>query len=454
MDKLTLKLNQAARADFLCSCGRRHDTDIKDIYIGPATAAELASLALGLGRVGAGRVLLVADANTWAAAGKKLKTSLASQGILTGELVFPAHPVLVADERAVFSILNGADRQTCLLVAVGSGTINDLVRYVSYKLALPYAIYATAPSMDGYASSVAALTVADMKQTMPAWGAEAILADPAVLAASPAPMIAAGLGDILGKFTAVADWRLGQLVEDEYYCPEVAADILATARNCQELAGQLKERDQAAVSQIFAALLETGIAMSYVGSSRPASGSEHHLSHFWEMAYLREGKEPLLHGTKVGLATLLMAALYQDLAGKKPDFDLARQRAAEFSLADWSRQMELVYGQGADVIIGLEKASKTQDPVRVLRNIDRLEASWPAVGQIARLVPGWQEIGQALAAVRGATRPDQMGLTRQLVRDSLLYARHIRQRYTVLQLYADLGLAKEAADLLEQIFCD
>ncbi len=448
MEALTKDLLTAARADFACSCGRQHNTDIKQIYIGPAAAAKLAGLARELG----GELLLVADSQTWPAAGAALQKYLRQENLVANELVLPGKPALVADERAVFAILAKSSRKTCLMVAVGSGTINDLVRYVSYKLAVPYAIYATAPSMDGYASSVAALTVADMKQTMPAWGAAAILADPAILAASPAPMIAAGLGDILGKYTAVADWRLGQLVEGEYYCPRVAADILATAGRCLDMAGSLGEREPAAVSKVMAALLETGIAMSYVGNSRPASGSEHHLSHFWEMAYLNRGQAQLLHGTKVGLATLLMAALYQKLAQLEPDFALARQKAASFSFASWAIQMKKVFAQGADVLLELEKATAMHDPATVRQNIDRIEANWPDLLDLASQVPPWQDIKAALAQAHGSTSLAQAGLDRQLVKDSLLYAQHMRQRYTILRLYSDLGLLEQATNWLEEEF--
>lgn len=441
----------AAKADFICACGQRHHTDINRIVIGNNLVDSLAALVRELAP-GQAKVLLVADENTWRAAGAAIHQQLCQADIACRQIVFPADPSLVPDEKAVFAVVNALEPDVCLLVAIGSGTLNDLTRFVSHRADRPYAIVATAPSMDGYASAVAALTVGQMKQTMQARGAAAILADPAVLAACPQIMIAAGLGDILGKYSAISDWRLGSLVESEYYCVDVAKLVLDTAETCRQAAPQAATRDEKAVTGIFEGLIMTGIAMSYIGNSRPASGSEHHLSHFWEMAFLRAGLAPVLHGSKVGLAALITCALYRDLANLDPDFRKARADVRAFDRAAWSAEMQTVYGPGADAVIGLEQTARKHDPEKRLQNLAHLESNWDRIRDLACSVPHPDAVRTALAVAGGPTRPAELGISKDLIAQSLRYALELRDRYTILRLYADLGLTDRAIGVAENLF--
>lgn len=441
----------AAKADFICACGQRHHTDINRIVIGADPGGTLTSLVRELA-TGPAKVLFVADENTWRAAGNTIHQQLCQADIACRQIVFPADPPLVPDEKAVFAVVNALEPDVCLLVAIGSGTLNDLTRFVSHRVNRPYVIVATAPSMDGYASSVAALIINNMKQTVNAWGAAAILAEPAVLAACPPVMIAAGLGDIIGKYSAVCDWRLGGLIEDEYTCDTVATLVLDTVGQCRRQAPLAALRDENAVTGIFAALIMTGITMSYVGNSRPASGSEHHLSHFWEMAFQREGIPPVLHGSKVGLATIMTCALYRNLLDLQPDFTRARALTGTFDQAAWEANMKKVYVDGADVIIQLEQTARRHDPQNVRHRLARIESAWDQICTLAGQMPDPADIRDVLRTVGGATRPAELGISRELVAASLRHAMEMRDRYTVLRLYADLGLADLAVSLVEKLF--
>ena len=453
-------LIQYAQADYLCGCGRRHRTDIRQIHVGGPVEAPLHSLLsrhAGRGgqilQPGRSRILLVADQNTWRAAGKRAADSLSDLPYGLDTCIFPGEPVLLPDEKAVFTIVKALRPETELLLAVGSGTLNDLTRFVSSRTGIPYDIVATAPSMDGYASSVTPLIINKMKVTLDACGASAILADPAVLAECPGTMLAAGLGDILGKYSAICDWRLSALVTGEYLCESVADTVLHTVDACRRNAAALGRRDPAAAAGVLEGLLLTGMAMSYVGNSRPASGSEHHLSHFWEMAYIREGRPPVLHGSKVGVAVIMTCALYRHLLDLQPDFAAARSRLDQFDPRQWREQMRRVYGEGAEELIGLEAKSGKNDPLKSAARLGRLETLWPEIRRlVARTIPEPNSVSQALALAGGAAAPADLGLGPALVADGLRYAREIRDRYTVLQLYADLGLVDEAVQLIERLF--
>ena len=189
-------LSALAAADFTCACGKRHRTDIKEIHLvgpvfGPLTRllhAQASREGQPL-RPGHSRILMVADQNTWQAAGRAVHDDLQTwrdgdAAYPVDTCIFPAEPVLVPDEHAVFAVIRALRPETGLLIAVGSGTLNDLTRFVSSRSGIPYYIVATAPSMDGYASSVAPMIINQMKVTVDACGAAAILGDPAVLAAS------------------------------------------------------------------------------------------------------------------------------------------------------------------------------------------------------------------------------------------------------------------------------
>lgn len=441
-----------ALADAICACGRRHKTDIREIHIDGPIDRPLARLLsrpiLPDGRcldASTERVLVIADKNTWDAAGQAVLDGLGQLSIRPDLCLFAGTPALVPDERAVYAVLDALKPATQLLLAVGSGTLNDLTRFVAARTGKPYLVVATAPSMDGYASDVAALTVGNLKQTVAATGAAAILADPAVLAACPPEMLAAGLGDILGKYSAICDWHLSALIEGEYCCEDVAQLVLDTVEDCRAMRSCIRRGEPAAARSILEGLIMSGIAMSYVGNSRPASGSEHHLSHFWEMAFLNQGRPPVLHGSKVGLAAILTCGLYHSLLTVSPDFARARARAAGFDRQAWLAEMSRVYGPGAAEVIALEEKSGKHDPAKVLARLDRIEAHWDEIISLIRqTVPPPEQVRIALTDVGGATMPDDLGISADQIRDGLRHAGEIRDRYTVLRLYDDLGLQADA----------
>ncbi len=449
-----------ALADYTCSCGHRHNTNILQINLDGDLGAVIDRLirqpsgkSERILTADRNRLLLVADDHTWNACGKKLAAELAALAYEFETCVFPGDPVLIPDEKAVFTVMNHLRPDIGLLVAIGSGTLNDLTRFVGSRTGLPYYIVATSPSMDGYASTVSPLIVNNMKVTLEACGASAILADPAVLANSPDNMLAAGLGDILGKYSAICDWRVGALIEHEYYCEPVASLVLDLADECRAQTDAVKRRDPHAARTIMEGLILSGIAMSYIGNSRPASGSEHHLSHFWEMAYQRQGRAPVPHGSKVGLAVIITCALYRRLLSLKPDFAAARARLNRMSRETWLADMRRIYQAGADELIELDAHSSKNDPVQMAVRIDRLEKEWPNIlSIIKKTIPEPDIIRRALADVGGATRPSDLGLEQDMVADGLRFAREIRNRYTVLQLYADLDMTEVSVKIAEELW--
>ncbi|MBO5898855.1 MAG: sn-glycerol-1-phosphate dehydrogenase, partial [Clostridia bacterium] len=256
-----------------CACGRHHTCPIEHVYIERGAIARLGALCEGYRRI-----LLVADGNTYGAAGEQTEQALS--GKVADRVIFDGSTVLIPDEQAIERVRASLE-DTDLIVGIGSGVIQDLCKYVAKYDHLPYMVVATAPSMDGYASTGAAMILGGMKETVSAGVPLALVADTEVLCEAPMDMIAAGYGDIIGKYSALNDWKLASVVYGEYLCPYIYDTTYAMIEQTRSIVKGLMARDPDSVGTLMEALVVVGIMMSFAGSSRPASGSEHHLSHYF-----------------------------------------------------------------------------------------------------------------------------------------------------------------------------
>ena len=366
-------ISQWAGMEYSCACGKSHKVDIQAIRVGSGVIQELPGI---LRDLGASHIFLVADNYTYEAAGRQVEQLLDQAGLAYHKRVFQTETPLVPNEYALGSVLAAMTSQDDMLLAVGSGTLNDVTKYVSARTGVPYVIAATAPSMDGYASTVAPTILDGFKTTLPAVYPAAIVADVDILKDAPMPMLTAGFGDIIGKFTSLADWRLSHQLNGEYYCPEVAGVIEAAVETCAANAQALAQREPQAFQAVTEALILSGLAMGMVGVSRPASGAEHQMAHYWEMDALRRGEEHPLHGNAVGVGTVLAASLYE--------------MAVEY----------LPQGFAA-----------------------------PDKGQILA----------CLQAAGSCADPKELGIRRELCLESLLHAMELRDRFTVQKLLEQKG---------------
>ncbi len=205
------------------------------------------------------------------------------------------------------------------ILAVGSGTLNDICKYASFKCGVPYGIYATAPSMDGYVSSVSALYDNGKKVTLPTTIPTDVLIDVSVLKDAPLDMIVAGAGDMVGKYTSLLDWKLANVLTGERYDTEIVGRMEKAVELCMSQARALVERSESAVSALIDGLIYSGIEMQNAGNSRPASGCEHHISHYLEMAAEKLGTHFAPHGVQVALGSFVGNSLYRYALEKYPE---------------------------------------------------------------------------------------------------------------------------------------
>ncbi|GGD90024.1 sn-glycerol-1-phosphate dehydrogenase [Paenibacillus nasutitermitis] len=267
--------------------------------------------------IGRAKVLIVADAITSGIVGERLCESLDAIGIKAVILRITPNRSgdVVADEASIVQALLDIQRHGVdLLVAAGSGTIHDIVRYAGYTAGVPFLSVPTAPSVDGFTSLSAPILIRGQKITVPAIGPLAIFADLDILCAAPRNMVAAGFGDMLGKYTSLFDWHYGRDTAGEPYDAKAAEmteqALLVSVHHVEEIG----RRSEEGIYTLTKALIDSGLAMLMFGQSHPASGAEHHLSHYWEMAFLQAGRRQLLHGAKVGVACAEISELYHRYA--------------------------------------------------------------------------------------------------------------------------------------------
>lgn len=339
---------------------------------------------------GSRQVIIVADANTYEAAGKSLEGHLMEASIKTGLCMMEpgAAGDVVADAESVLRLLVQVEVLTDAIVAVGSGTIHDIVRFVCSRSGKLFVSVPTAASVDGYASSGAPLIMNGRKVTVPAAAPAAIFADLDVLMRAPHSLAAAGFADMLGKLTSLFDWKFSHLAGGEPYDEHIAAMTENALLSCITHVDEIGQNSETGITVLMSSLIESGKAILRFGQSHPASGAEHHLSHYWEMEYLRTGKRALLHGAKVGVACAEISRLYHEAVnegvfpGKEPE---AMKLHGE-KLREWLKK-----------------------------------------------VPSPDEIRSLLRRAGSSWNPEQLGIDNELMQRSLREAHHVRARYTLLK---------------------
>ena len=406
---------QAIKNEFSkCDCGVKHETTLKDVVIKSGATAEVGEILLRNGF--RENLLLVADKNTLSA----------SDGILTALKKFRVRlkiyenlrEATVKEVEVIKELLSENDG----VISVGSGSLNDICRKASADLDKPLCIFATAASMDGFASYNAPLTDANFKITYSAKSPEVIIADTKILAKAPKELKSAGFGDMVGKYVGLIDWQVSALITGEYYCEKVANLTRQATDKIMALADRITADDEESASAVLEALLLTGMAMSFVKNSRPASGTEHILSHFWECKKLLEGKLSDYHGKKVGVATLLIMEEYEKLYKKE-------SVKAHPEVIDW-QDVYTHYGQLKDEVIKLNTPDTITDGV----NPKDIEEKWQKIREIIASVPSREQMLDAMKRAGAVTTVEEIAVSEQLKEEGLKYHPYMRKRMSLKRL--------------------
>src|SRR3954451_7832477 len=405
-----------------------------------ALAAVDRVLADGIGAEAA--AVVVADEATMRAAGAGVDEALRQAGReVLDPHVLPARPVLYADYDNVTKVATALRRHAAIPVAVGSGTINDIVKRAAHECEHPYMSVATAASMDGYTAFGAAITKDGYKRTMECPAPRAVVADLDVLTGAPPPMTASGYADLLGKVTAGADWIVADALGVEPISGPGWDLVQPGLREAVGRPADLRAGDPGAMRALIDGLVMAGLAMQAQQSSRPGSGAEHQFSHLWEMEGLgRDADPPLSHGFKVGLGTIAIAALYERLLAR--DIDDAAADAPWPDAGEAERAVRGMHPNGrlADAAVAETLAKHPAADERAAR-LQTARREWPRLRERldGQLLPA-AELRAMLAAAGCPTAPHEIGLTDDDLRATYTRARTIRRRYTVLDLAHEAGV--------------
>jgi len=427
-----------------CSCGRVHNVPIKEVVIEEDALKRIPEL---ISRVSEEKkVYVVNDKNTKEAAGDKVQSVLKDAGFEVIEILLKekeGDDHLVPDPDAIFGVLAGVDDDGYIL-AVGSGSINDLTAYAARKMNRPYSIIATAPSMDGYASSIASITYEGVKKSYDITPPDFIAADLNVLADSPWKLIQSGLGDLLGKVTSLLGWKMQRELLDAYFCQEaydMVENVLDDLFNDYET---IIDRKIEGIDALTKGLIYSGIAMMMVGNSRPASAGEHQISHFFDM-YSGIFQKPVpTHGIKVGTAAVITSDFYLRLLETNfAELELNHDRKArEEAIKD-------NYLEKAAKILELLDQRWEREKISKEKLLEKEEA---LKSYIREYKENLEKVDEILDDFGFFDREDVKGLDRDWLRKAVNFGFEIRVRYSILTLLNQAGLLEEwAEDAIESL---
>lgn len=405
-----------------CACGHVHEIVVDDIIIEKGAIQRLPQI-MKEQYAAYQKIAMICDENTYLAAGKTVEDLLPN--IIT-IILDPKN--LHADEHGV----EAAEKQLKqhegieFMIAVGSGTIHDITRYHAYEKKIPFLSIPTAASVDGFVSTVAAMTWHGFKKSFTAVSPLFVLADSEIFSKAPLRLTASGVGDLLGKYTALCDWKIAHIVTGEYICDSVVEMEYQVLKDlCANLDG-IGHHDLAAYENLMYGLLLSGIAMQMIGNSRPASGSEHHMSHLWEMASINDPID-FYHGEKVGVGLCLASDVY-----KKAE---AKIRSGEYQVKD-SMEVETNFIKEHFTKPALLEEILKENTPNILADIKPavLKEKEAEILAVLEEMPAAETIVSLMKKVQGVTTMKELGLAEDLKTTTLRLSPYVRQRLTFMRL--------------------
>lgn len=424
-------------------------TDTRDVVIGEGALASAGETFTR--NFGDATAVLVADSITWEVAGPQVQASLRDAGCpMVDPYVYPGRPTLYAKHENCGPLVESLAGHDSIPIAVGAGTLNDLVKRAAYEVERPFMVVGTAASMDGYTAFGASLAVAGHKQTMTCPAPRAMVADINVLVDAPDHMTASGYGDLIGKIPAGADWIIADALGIEPMDDDVWQRVQGPLRQAVGSPAELQAGDRTAMEALIEGLVMSGLAMQAAQSSRPASGAEHQFSHLWEMEGLgRDDDPPLSHGFKVGLGTISLAALYERVLDRDlATIDVGAVVDAWPSPAEMEQSVRQAHDLLADMAVD-QTLGKYVTGEELAERLEHLREFWPTLRQrlADQLLPP-EELEEMLRTAGCPTRPSDIGLSIEDFRTTYTRSQMIRTRYTLLDLAKETGILDACVDEL------
>ena len=410
-----------------CECGKDHELTTKHYIVKPGAIAEAQSLLTKLGLEK--KPICVFDTNTKKAAGERVMDAVKNAEeyvyeVKAGELLHPLDteidPLAEHMKKGGYSVA----------LSVGGGVITDITRYAAYKAGLPLVTVPTCASVDGFVSNTCAVVLNGMKFSAPAKAPVAVIADIDVISKAPAFLAASGVGDMVAKYVAIAEWRIGELTQNEYYCDKIARCALDATDAVVKNAEGIAKRDKEAYSRLIEGLLLSSIAMQLATITRPASSFEHHFSHYLEIVPDTGVDENALHGETVGVGTLIAHANYEKMINALGRIaDGAKNRfTTEYAVSHFKDKPQHI-----QELVAKENERSTSFDL----DINLLKKNFDRIQQIQKEMPTYEDIRKTLETVGAKTTYKDIGLTRDMAHRVFSTCCYIRNRYTTLRNISD-----------------
>jgi glycerol-1-phosphate dehydrogenase [NAD(P)+] len=419
---------------FPCECGRTHEVPVESVHYDTDALVVLPDVMAS--HTGGRSVVMISDVRTHELAGEEALSNLTRAGWRVESVVVPdgEHGSPKCDDQTFKTLLPKVGRPDGC-IAVGSGVINDLTKWLSFEKQVPYVVVATAATMNGYTAANVAATINGVKQLVHARAPVAVLAVPDMIAQAPFELTAAGLGDAVAKSVSVIVWRVNHWFFDEYFCPYCADIISGIESLYYDDPRKVGMRTEDGIKAVFDALIYSGLTMTLIGTSAPASGGEHLFSHTLDMMGLVDGLPGDLHGRQVGLGTILAAALYERIQGlQTPEL---RDMPMTVDRPFWGHLAESV---------GKQYEAK-RDHLRRMRARLSVPGEWRKLQEIVRRnAKPPQQIADCLKSAGAARYIEDIHSTRERVCAAVLHMHEIRQRTTVVDLAWLVGILPASAD--------
>ncbi|MCC6493168.1 MAG: sn-glycerol-1-phosphate dehydrogenase [Pirellulales bacterium] len=401
---------------------------------------------------GAASAVVVSDETIFSIAGRDVHDALRQAGQACHEpVVLPAQG-LYAEYSFVDQLCQRLQAIDAVPIAVGAGTINDLVKLAAHRCGRKYLTVATAASMDGYTAYGASITYKGSKQTFDCPAPKGVVADLDVIAAAPEGMNASGFADLAAKCPAGADWLLAEFLGVEAINRHAWEAVQSQLRFWMDNPAGVRQRKLESLRRLTVALMMTGFAMQSALSSRPASGAEHQFSHLWDMEHHTHAGAAPSHGFKVGIGSLASIALYETLFREALSLMDIEAIVAAWPDAERNEQEIAALFSHDELAAKAREESGVKHVSRdVLRNqLVKLSRGWPELrDRLREQLVSFAELRDMLCEAGAAYMPEQIGISRDRLRRSYRQAYHIRRRFTVLDVARRAGLMDAA---LEQIF--
>lgn len=442
------KLITAGEVD--CACGQKHSTEIKILAVGRGVIEELPG---ALKKLNVRRPMIVSGPFSFEAVGKKVCEALDKAGIVYSVFVFQRNgsKKIQPNEKAVAEIVKNFDRACDVLLCVGSGSVGDVCKAAATELNVPQLTVGSAPSMDGYTSASASLELNNTKATVSVNAPEGVICDVELMAQAPMRLLWAGLGDMAAKTCSLCEWEMASVIMGEHYCPDTADLVKLCCKRSLSGAPGIPERSLDSVQAVIEGLLLSGVCMSYVNSSRPASGLEHYFSHCWEMMAIARGQEYDLHGIYVGIGAVITLSIFKKLRQLRPDRAHAEKAAAAFDRDAWEARLRSVFKGTAESFIALEDTLQKNDGKKRMQRVDRILENWDKLVKIMEKAPDPDELEATLKRSGMPTRASEIGLCADDVADAFVCSRDTRDKYLTSSLIWDIGYMDEFEAFVKEL---